>query len=713
MRMFGNYSYLCMDELLMLGFTKANADKWSRADRQLVEVVADPDDKRVRWYRIADIGSLPRSRAKLDKGCRVAFDFRGNQDVVTWLEAKARREEDARRAAALTSNSLPALRQAQRRYYQVADFNNALTEFRLTKERAAGIATSAAWLDMIASQAGKYDVQRLGIPGISDKNRLKDLTVQALSEDKPYGLQHISSVRTLQQRLTAWKKGLQADRNTALASLMHQNWGKTKDNKKLNNAAKLMLMSLYLNWDSDVKLLPQQIHDAYCAKIARGESLVDTETGELLIPERDLKPLSLSSVKTYLRSKEVQAVASKYRDGSKFHNDQFRPYVKGQAPRYSLSLTSSDGEHVPFRLKISGKETYKRAVCYLIFDAHSQAVVGWAIGMGETKELMQAAFRNMVLATGGVLPLENQLDNFGQSMAEELREMFDILTFCEPYHPQSKYAETLIGRFEQQQLRRHEGWLGGNIQDRKQVNKRNPDIKTKSYTLGEINALYAEAIEQYNNTCPQGRNRTRAQILQEDVNPDAYKLSATGLAMTAGYHTRASIVRGYITIEVDSVEYTYEVSNYEQVIPELQNGWKVRVRYLRDQLDERIWIFNYDDLKDTRNDRFLAECLRVEAPQRAKAEQTDIDAQRAAHMHERIGRFDRWVEEKASQVPTYKEVEDAETDPAEAEARLADGYTAKADMYDAEAHADTDNPTQKDKSKPDKKTQRLKLNRWA
>ncbi len=455
-----------------------------------------------------------------------------------------------------------------------------------------------------------------------------------------------------------------------------------------------IIISLYINLESDIKMLPEVIWSHYTS-ITRGEqSIVDKCTGELFIDTVDaerLPELCVNTVRNIITRPDIVAWADKFRHGSKYHNDVYRPYVHGTKPRYSLTMTSSDGQHVPLRLKINNKAVYKRAKAYLIFDVASEAIIGYAIGMEENTDLMRQAFKNLLMYTGGLVPIQNQLDNFGQAFKSELEEIYPIVSFCAPYNPQSKYAENYIGRLEEEQCRNTEGWLGGNIQDKTQNQKRNEDFEAQAYTYNEILAIYANWVKGWNNTSPKWSKagKSRLEMLWEKHNPEAEQLSEASLVKYIGESTIRNISRGTIKLGYNGEDYEYIIPNYTDVLTKLKNGFSVRIRFMPALLDKKVWIYNYSDRDSTKDDELLTECISVleYETQRAKAEQIKgIDDVRLAEQTRIIKRFDNWVNDQMQQYAPVALISNSPTmEEDEAEAILASGYTSKVDMNEAEA----------------------------
>lgn len=656
--------WLTFDQLALLGVQEQYirvALKRNRDGASSWNHKKDPNDKR---KVLIDYDSIPDSTiTKYSIPSKAVLRARIEQDQM-----------DAMKAAAI-----PTLRRLHNDLRTPADFTYYTLTLGLNKEKAIGLSISAAWLTLLSHYKSKTSIRKLEISHLETKGQLVELVLGILKEDQPEGLK-VSNKRVLMRRESAFKSALNTSRNAALDTLVHGLCG-NHNAQKLTPEGEALLLSLYINANEDVKYLPGQIHMKY-QMAANGDCMqVDSETGEIL---GKVQPISLSTVKAFLNTAKVKVISAKYRHGNKYYKDTFRPYVKGVKPRYALSMTSSDGEHVPFRLIKGGKATYKRAVCYFIFDVHSGAVAGYAIAEKETKELLKDAFRNMLVWTEGIIPIENQLDNFGKSSTKMLKEIYPITSFCQPYNAQAKFAERLILDFEQQHLRIQPGWCGANIQSKKQDNKQNPDLPQVAYTLDEIRRMYAKEIRAWNNkVLPTGL--TRAGTLKQNINPDCKTIQDRTMADLVGYAKVETIRRSFIKMRVSGQEYVFRVPNYNQIIPELKNGMQVRVRFLPHLLNEKVWIYNYTRTDAPDEDTFLCECPYAESTQRSRAEQTKEDG-RVLGTYLKSGEdFDNWVEEEVENVPQITLVpKEGSLEPEEAELVLAAGYTDKDLMQEAE-----------------------------
>ncbi len=546
--------------------------------------------------------------------------------------------------------------------------------------QAYGLVRSAAWLRLLASVRGKRDVLKMGISGIESKASLFNEALKAIQEERPHGLHRISNKRILQNKLKAWKDAQGDDER--LLSLVHAHTrlkGQAtgcQNARKVDDQAKRIIMSLWVNVGSDAKLTPEEIHASYLAMVDGGG--VDQLTGEIF---DGLAEISLSTVKRVIRSPEVRALG-RFRHGDKWYKETIRPYVLGRLPSHAFTMTSSDGETCPFYLKDKrGVITWKRPTAYLIFDVYSEAIVGYALGMSEDLPLVRDAFYDLLVRNNRKRPLENQLDNFGKGAEASIAQVVETVSFCKPYNPQSKYAEPLIRAFERQVLKNVPGYIGTNITAKRIDGRRNPDLERIGYTFEEIDQIYREAIETFNGMIPKARKGklTRSERLG-NMSPGVKSMSLTTMAKTLGRSTEIQIDRGFIRLTFRGEEYVYQVPNYVSLLSELRSDEVVRVRFLPHDMS-KVWLYNFSsqDPSNTDLDRFLTEAPEAQGTARAVADRKRGDGKSLRYYLGRGENMDKYTEETVAGLAQVVPLT-----PDEAEAVIGSGYTNKSLMKKAQ-----------------------------
>jgi len=585
----------------------------------------------------------------------------------------AKLEQDAHQ------NSKHELRAIVGRYVSREDMDYFISE-GYSPEESKGFAQTAAWLSLLANVRGKNDVKNLGIEGLKTKLDVLNLSLATIMEDPPHGLHNCTNVQVLRKKMSRFREAVEASRADGLRTLRHGLKGRASNKRKIDDRVAKILTALYVNEDSDIKLNYQQIFESY--ELCVLNNAVDASSGEVYT---DLPHLHPSTVRAFLARPEMRML-DHLRHGDKHFRDAVRPYIKGQRAKFSFSFTSSDGFVMPFWLKKSEVgAAWKRPYCYVIFDTHSMAILGWAIGMQENYELMQRAFIDMIQRTGGRMAVHNQLDNFNKFFKDEL-DLISGTKFTAPYNSQSKYAETYIGTLKYTVMNTYEGFTG-RYSNKDAKNRRNPDKPNPAtdaqmgYTWEEMNKLMESAMKVYNSRKEKGSRYTREQMLQMHINPSAPQPTNLQLTLALGYRSKATIERGYIIKEYEGQTYTYQIPDYATVLTKLsRQSQRVRVRWLPHLLGQEIHVYDYDGKDDPAHDTFICTAIYQEGTQRAPTEQSKDSGRN-------LGRQLRWQREfdeaVAAQEAAIKDAKILPLTPDEAEDVLAAGYTDKHEMQEA------------------------------
>jgi len=637
------------------------------------------------WINIPDPSDSRKKLVQCDSIPAATVEKYGIPKVEKlWEEYREQTEDD--RAIKLTQLALQMFRKSDVDHYLGRS---------LSREKSRSLADAASWLRLLSEIRGKTQVRQMEIPGVSTKEELTVAVLEKLKamEDTPEGLDKVSSLQVLKRKLSAFNKARKISEEDALDTIPHRHTklkGKRDGNqgrRKINDQVREVLLSMYMGAGTDVKLKPDQIYATYNAAVLSGRSWVDKQTGTVY---ENLPELGLTTVRTFLRRKEV-AVLDKYRHGTQYAKDTMRPYILRKKPKYSFSFSSSDGTSMPFWLKVKGKNTWKRGTAYLIFDVHSSAIIGAALGKEENREVMTSAFYNLYCRHDGRMPLDNQLDNFAKFFQSDLEQIMGV-RFCEPYHGQSKYAEGYINTFKYSVLNTFEGFIGRHSLNNPN-NKRNPDKEPVHYTMEELAEILDRAVEQYNSLpWKKGSSISKAEALAMNINPESEAIREEQAAASFGIRRAQSIDRGYVILSHRKEEYAFELPDYEQLIPELKNGKRVRVRFLPHLLEDKIWVYNYDSSDDPEKDSLLCVASYQGGTQAAPAEQTEEDKQNLARQMARRGGFDQMVEEMHESLPAFL-ISDGDRP-------LGMGYTSKAEIQAANEVAEI--PVIPTKKKDDK-----------
>lgn len=618
-----------------------------------------PSDKRV---KLIDYRSIPTTT-------KSTYGIPSEEELRQMLEELKREEA----SVLLTRKVKQAENADDHAYYIMAG---------LKAREAKGYMSAAAWLRVLDAPKGKADVRALGLPGIETKEALLDLALVCIQADKPLGLHKVGSVQILRRKVADWRKA-GGSRERELQCLVHKHrklatlgLKGNQGHRKVTPAIEEAIVARYIGLHDDVKLNFEQLWIEYHSWVEQGYILLDAGTGEII---ENPPALSVSSIKNVLYKADNTPLIRMFRDGSKAYRDAARPFVRRKAPAFSLSLVSCDGETSPFAMPPrKGSAAPIRPTAYLIFDTASQALIGKAIGLREDKQLMERAFYDMLITTGGLAPMEAQLDNFGKKYRDEMSQMIPVVSFAKPYNAQEKFVESIIGRFEQDVLRTIPGNVGQNITAKTIQSRRNPDKEAIYYTFEEIEAIYDEAQRRWNSLISKsrGKGKTRWENFQERLNPDAPRISAETMAMLFGHTTAVTIHRGWLSVQHQGEAHLYEVPHYLERLALMPKDMHVRVRLLPHDTS-RAWIYRMPKPADPAQDEMICEVIAAQLPSAAKVEQTDADRYTLARLARKGKQMDEALKERADALP--------DLDYASAEAILALGYTQKANMAEAQA----------------------------
>jgi hypothetical protein len=608
-------------------------------------------------------------------------------------------------AALSVVNEQTALLMAVRRFFDLQKQGNYLNDLAyFTKQmgkvaRVGELANLAGAYSLLARLKGKNDVKALQIKGLESKGQLVELLFEL---GKSEGWVQVNA-GWFEIKGNEFREALQKSREEALRLLVHGNLKNDHASKlATNELAKSILLSLWVNRGSDVKHSEAWIVKTYNALASGDKSLVDETTGELIGKESKLPTLCENTIRNFLRLPYNEAIFSKYRHGSKYYKDTYRPYVLGLLPKYSFSMCSLDGFTMPFvRQRANSKESaFKRFRCVLVFDVASQAIVGYSWGMSEGKTLFKSALNDM-LRNYLRVPIEIQQDNAARFLqseylspiegSEELKSIFPFVTFPEPYNAQAKPVERYLGMFDEEVLRNQKGWMGKNIKGTQRIDSmRNADYVPYAYTDEEFESCLVEWVAAWNNA-KKPNGKTRLENCLATINPEAKHVSNEILYNFCALDTKRQIKNGFIHLEYDKQEYSYVVEDYAGVLAQIRHN-RVRVRFLPERMEKEVAIYAMVDEDKPEMDRFLCLCQEASLVQRAKGEQTALDKKTLATYEARKKHFDKVVEEENSKLmqlaplpPTGGEGDViTKMTEEEAEAVLQSGYTDKKTMEEAE-----------------------------
>lgn len=207
--------------------------------------------------------------------------------------------------------------------------------------------------------------------------------------------------------------------------------------------------------------------------------------------------------------------------------------------------------------------------CIYVMDAFSEVFVGRYICETESFVTTYEALRNAFENTG-VMPYELVSDNqagFTSAVAKRWRGKLDTISHTTtPENGKSKTIEAAFGRFQAEVLHQYINYTGGNVNAKSSKTKidiaRIIQNKEALPTYEEVVAANDKCIEKWNSMPhPKFAGKSRRQVYQESVNPQAIELTDTIKEKVFYIATeKASTFRANgIEITIKGQKYVYEV----------------------------------------------------------------------------------------------------------------------------------------------------------
>ena len=429
--------------------------------------------------------------------------------------------------------------------------------------KVAQLCEACGWLRLSGSDYwhGKYKRYSLFL----------EWTAKLLGERKLYGLR-VSNPRILERKVKAWQQD-------GRESLLPKSFGNS-NRQKLEGLQVKRIVHLY---SSPLKPTVMDVHDVYNREAA----------------ERDWAPVSYERVRQIVNLPEYKQVIYLARHGKDAAKNAVERTIKRRRPSFADALWVSDGSTI--QLYYTGKDGKPRSdlYAYVVADAYSDAIIGWAVGYSETATIVQAAYRDAVRKTM-MTPHQIAYDNSSANKGNEAQQMFDNLARLHfptaPYSGKSKVIEAIWGRLEQHNMRHLPNFKGGNITARSLDARANPDFLAQLLRAGDLPsfdqvvAQFRLVVETMNNTVSKKYKRTPAERYQ-DKNEQRKPMDFL-LMIEAFWVERtnpARYTKDGITIEIDKQRYTYEVESergVEDIAFRMQYlGDSFTVKYDPDDLD--------------------------------------------------------------------------------------------------------------------------------
>jgi len=423
--------------------------------------------------------------------------------------------------------------------------------------------------------------------------------------------------------------------NTGYMALIHRGYG-NMNSRKVNDIIESLVLSIYSMRNRHFR---KTVHELYLMFLAGNIEVVDINTGEIF--KRDdftdtdgnFIQISETTIRNVLNNPRNELEVSKWRDSAINFKTQKMPYNHRHRPEYSLSKISMDDRDLPHKSKDG-----IWATAYYAFDVHSEAIIGWSHSIKKDMALVYDTFRHMyrnLTEHNLPWPAECEVENHLMSqIREELFEMFPYVRFCNPQNSREKRAEHLIRLKKYEDEKMHQENVGRWYASSKAYGV-NQDIKSK-LTTDELIADDIESIMRFNNHAhSRYKNKTRWQVLTENLNSELTTPNKRIIAKNIGGHTVTSIRNN------DFVQVMYEhyaLDNIDIVLKRLKpNNYTIDAYYMPHPDGTIQDVYLYQD------NEYLCAAHKIESYNEAQAERTEHDeeirtnqAKRQAKMRKKL-----------------------------------------------------------------------------
>lgn len=413
------------------------------------------------------------------------------------------------------------------------------------------------------------------------------------------------------------------------------------NSRKVSANIERLLMSIYVmpNKPYSVDVLA-----LYHSFISGKLEVADSKTGELFNPSDfyvngEPKELSRSTVWNYLNQPDNRSTVDMKRSGQFQFNSIHRPHHHRMAPNYSFSKVSMDDRDLPRKLQGG-----QRVKAYYAYDVASGCVIGKSYSRSKDEALfidcVQDMFR-LIEKESMPMPLEVEVENhLVNKFFDELAIMFPFVRICNPGNSQEKHAEHLnrakkYGVEKKQQNGIGRWWAKGES-NRVDQAKMNDEFVEAAFTYERLVADDMAAIASFNNQLhPKQKKypgKTRWQVLLENINPNAAKVSKPVVYKCIGEHTSTTINRNqYVRVQYAD----YILPNPAIMDRLLPGNYTVDAYYMADSegLISEVYLYQ--------NGTYLCKCEKVSKYNTAKAEWTDTDADAYTKQAQYVAQFDK------------------------------------------------------------------------
>lgn len=236
-------------------------------------------------------------------------------------------------------------------------------------------------------------------------------------------------------------------------------------------------------------------------------------------PGLGLPKMTVSAIKQHLNMPKHKKVWYYMRHGKLVGNLEIQPMIDREPVSKPDMLWSLDGTTMQLYYKklVKDKRGNDKWVvvsdmyAYFVTDACTSAIIGYSVAFEENSSLVVEALRNTV-NTWGHIPFQMNYDNGSANIETTVAALIDNMTHvnfpCMKYSGRSKTVESVIGHFQQRELRKLKNFKGGNITTKSHNSTANPELlkelakdlelTDKLPTEEQVLVEFAQAVEAWN-----------------------------------------------------------------------------------------------------------------------------------------------------------------------------------------------------------------------
>ena len=435
-------------------------------------------------------------------------------------------------------------------------------------------------------------------------------------------------------------------------ALIHR--GYCNDNsRKVSDDMERLILSLY---GMPEKPYTNTVAELYLQFVGGAIDVADMETGELFDRNSFYDDggapivISESTCWNYINDPKNRTYVDKVRNGSLEFTATHRPHHHRHKPVYALSKVSLDDRDLPRKMTDGN-----RVKAYYAYDVASGCVVGASYSKRKDTGLFIDCIRDMfgfLRKNDCGMPMEMEVEHhIVNQFKDDLMQagiVFPFVRWCNPGNSQEKHAEHFNREKKYGYEKRYQQGIGrfyarleaNKPRTEKIASETNDQWKERTYNYEELVADDRDVIERYNNDLHPNqkkyRNKTRMQVLLENLNPNLAQIDEALLTRYIGDMTRTTIRRNqYVTVQYGK----YQLSTPEALERLMPNSYEVEAYYLRndDETIERVYIYQGGVLIDT--------CHKIETYNTATAEQTEADKEAYTEQSKYVSRFDKMVKD--------------------------------------------------------------------